>query len=539
MHDALTFQRTLFRRQHARIQRELGAPGEAFRRYQQRYRRRTAAPMRVLARDEVLREALDADILFVGDYHTLPHAQGLFRELFRRAGRGRRRIVLGLECVPSSQQPLLDAWQRGELDADGFFARLEEEVPDALALWPSFRALLTEAVALRLRIIGIDQASGGPRSLERRDAHAAERLTEALATEPRPQVLVLAGQFHVTPCHLPEAVLQRHRAPTDLRTKTLYQNCEQPWFTLQEAGQDPLTHGVAFADGALGVFSASPTLAQRTFIDYLEGGDEVLDSFAIDVHTQVPRMVLHLGKMIGLHVPRAAREALQVIPPGNGEALTRLNARADFNAKERAQLAKHLLDGHSVYVPRADTICLASLSRHHAAEEAAHRLRHLAVGARMDAPRPRSEAFYARIWEEALGFLGSRMLHPERPCQGLAEWSGALREEVGEARAIAAYVLSHKALELREAPELSTLPPPGEPGRFNAVTHALGYLLGDALSRSWRKGELPRNTLRALFSDPLEQPADLYLAWTRRLADPLPPAVDVSWASFGKVRASA
>src|SRR5690606_17626640 len=343
---------------------------------------------------------------------------------------------------------------------------------------------------------------------------------------PRPQVLVLAGQFHVTPCHLPASLSQRLGAGHGLQMRTLYQNCEQPWFALQAAGLDPLRHGVTFEDGALGVFSASPTLAQRTFLDYLEAGDEVLGSFAIDVHMQVPRMVLHLARMIGIHVPRAAREALQVIPPGSGEALLRLNARAVFNAREQTQLSRHLLEGHSLYVPRADTICLGSLSRHHAAEEAAHRLRHLAVGARMEADRPRTDAFYSRIWEEALGFLARRMLHPERPCQGLADWSGALRDEVGEARAIAAYVLSHKAMEMRETPVPDALPPPRETGRFNAVTHALGYLLGDALSRSWREGTLSRGTLRALFRDPLEQPFDLYLRWSRQLRTLQPRVAD-------------
>src|SRR5690606_10566161 len=129
-------------------------------------------------------------------------------------------------------------------DADGFFAALETRDPDALALWPSFRALLCEAIRLRLQVIGIDRPSGGPRSLERRDAHAAARIAAVASAAPAPQVLVLSGQFHVAPGHLPEAARRCLGGGEALRQRTLYQNCEQPWFALLEAGIEPIGHGV-------------------------------------------------------------------------------------------------------------------------------------------------------------------------------------------------------------------------------------------------------------------------------------------------------
>jgi hypothetical protein len=60
--------------------------------------------------------------------------------------------------------------------------------------------------------------------------------------------------------------------------------------------------------------------------------------------------------------------------------LARLRQRGRFTQAELAQLRKHILSRESSYIPRARTAYLASLSLNHAAEEAAHFIRHCAVG---------------------------------------------------------------------------------------------------------------------------------------------------------------
>jgi hypothetical protein len=52
---------------------------------------------------------------------------------------------------------------------------------------------------------------------------------------------------------------------------------------------------------------------------------------------------------------------------------------------------------------------------------------------------------------------------------------------------------------------------------FHGVSHALGYLLGDALYRAFDAGRVDRAALRALFRDPFEDPRAAYFAWVRRL----------------------
>ena len=529
MPEAPSLQLALHRRQTVLIARALAGKSDTFRRYEERYRRRARTIERVLSREEVIRASLEADVLHVGDYHTLPQAQGFFLELVRRARHQPRPLVLALECLEGRFQPLLDRWHTGELQAEAFFQRLAAARPDSLALWPSFRALLREAVETGLPILAIDLRARGPEALARRDTHAAARIAACVLGEERPRVLVLSGQFHVTPCHLPDAVSRAlgGRA-AQVAQRTLFQNCEAPYFELLEQGRDPLAHGAVLEGGALCAFTASPTVAQRTFLDYLEAGDAGLEASDGEVHLAVPTMVRAIALAMGLPgeeagspqgapVEPAPGESLLVIPAGAHDPLEQLTARAHFSEDELRAIHEHLRLGESLYVPRARTICLASLSVHDAAEEAARHLRHRFVGARMDADRGWEQAFYARVWEEAFGFFGSRLLAPGRPCEGLASWGRTLQESTGEPRRIAAFVLAHRALEADPSADPEQLAPPRNLRHFRAASRALGVLLGDALSRAWQAGEVDRDAIRALFRDPLDAPRALYLAWSRRL----------------------
>ena len=103
----------------------------------------------------------------------------------------------------------------------------------------------------------------------------------------------------------------------------------------------------------------------------------------------------------------------------------------------------------------------------------------------MEAPRRASDAFYARCLEEALGFFGSKLVNPRRSCPGPGEWALRFAEARGVERQIAAFVLAHKAAEVEVPDEAVKLLPLRKDRLFHGVSHALGYLLGDALYRGF------------------------------------------------------
>ncbi|EPX57347.1 hypothetical protein D187_007101 [Cystobacter fuscus DSM 2262] len=515
MRASLALHLALFRRQKAQIARAVEGQSAAFRAYEARYRRRTSDYRQILSAHAVSQQVRAADVIYVGDYHTLPLAQETYLNLVEGVREAGRRVVLALECVEGRHQASVDAYLAGRLTERALLSRLG--LGAGQGAWSGARTLLAYARRHRLRVVGIDRRAQGERSLELRDAYAAERIARALRSEDSPRVVVLVGQYHVAPCHLPAQVERALGEAHGHKGLVVYQNAEGVYWRLAREGKVGAAQAVELADGALCLLNASPVVCQQSFLDYLEAesGDSPLrERGAAERFREMAGLI---GRLAGVPVGRWLDEA-EVVTAADGDALERIQQRGRFTQGELVQLRRYILSRESYYIPRARTAYLASLSLNHAAEEAAHFVRHCAVGDAMEAPRRASDAFYARCVEEALGFFGSKLVNPRRVCVGAGEWALRFGQARGVERQIAAFVLAHKAAEVEVPDEAVKLLPLRKDRLFHGVSHALGYLLGDALYQGFEAGRVERAEVRALFRDPLEDPRATYFQWVRRLS---------------------
>ncbi len=508
MRDSLSLHLSLFRKQKARIGRVVEGRSSALGAYEARYRRATRRYERPVTLAEVDAAVEQADVVYVGDYHTLRIAQESYLRLVERALGHRRKVALALEVVEGRHQRWLDAFFAGRIGERAFRDRIGHAPNGGFDLFAGFRPIFELARSKGLRVIGIDRRG----TLEVRDRYAAARIAELAHMADRPRVMVLMGQFHVTPCHLPARVRE---LAGELRPLVVYQNCESIYFQLLRRKLVDRVEAVRIREGELCLLNTSPVVCQQSFLDYVEAesGDEPLDCKAPSRFREMAQMI---GDFVGVPVEREL-ERVEVATVADVDFLSKLKARGRFGAAELEKVRRQVLSRESYYIPRARMAFLATLSLNHAAEEAAHFVRHCAVGDAMDAHRRPSEAFYARCLEEALGFFGSKLVNPRRRCVGLAEWASRFEDARGEERQVAAFVLAHKAAE-RDGPDEAAKLLPLRQGRlFNAVSHALGYLLGDALYRAFDARCVSRREIRALFCDPLDDPRTAYFAWSRRL----------------------
>ena len=515
MRASVGLQLSLYRRQKARINRSVVGTSPAFRRYEARYRHATRSFERVSSRAELMAEVSRADVVYVGDYHTLKVAQQGCLELLQCAVATGRRVVLALELVEGKHQSTLDAFVRGELSEAVFLERIGHPYRGAFDIFPNFAPLLQLAHDETLQVIAIDRRSRSKNSLDDRDRYAAELIASAARADDRPLVVVLMGQFHISTSHVP-ARTREALGEVERRHLTVYQNAEGLYWQLARRGLADRTEVVKVRDGEWCVVSASPVVCQQSFLDYLEAelGDAPLESHRAG--TVFRELASALGKLVGVNVKTSLKD-VEVATAGDLKLLDRLKRRGQFGKPELQQLEQHVLSRESAYIPRARMAYLASFSLNHAAEEAAHFVRHVGVGDAMDAPRTRSQAFWARCLEEAVGFFGSRLLNPARRCTQLAEFGAMFAGGSPEQRDVSAFVLALKAAEAGGAKVSKQLLPLGDDHLFHAVSHALGYLLGEALFRAFDSGRLSKRELKSLFVDPFEEPAETYFALSSRL----------------------
>ncbi|HUJ29477.1 MAG TPA: ChaN family lipoprotein [Myxococcales bacterium] len=490
-------QRRLFERQRRLIASSVFGAGAAFRAYEQRVQRRTRTFRQVASFAALLEEIARADVVYVGDYHTLKQAQRSFLKLVQRA---QRPVTLALEYVQARHQAALDAYLAGD---DGAL----DGCVDA-ATWPNFRPILDEARARRLTVVAIDLPG---KSLHARDAFAARRI--AAAARPGGQVFVLAGQLHVAPPHLPAQVA---RLRPELRGLTVYQNCERIWWALQREGRELEVEACVLRASEWCLINTPPVVVQQSFLDTLEGGEQLDGAFLESRFRMLARTV---ARFLGLWAP-ALRNELQQVSVYTAGDLSFLD-RLEVTARERREIEQQILSRESYYIPRARIAYLANLSVNHAAEEAAHFVRHVVSGAD-DAPRGMVDSFYARALEEAYAFCGSKIVNPRRKCPHEPEFQRLAKAPEAGAfnRQVAKLVLHHRAMERggRRPAKATRL---AGPALFNAVTHSLGYMLGERLYYALATGRLLKREVRDLFLDPLDahgEPLAAYMRLSRRLA---------------------
>lgn len=287
MRTPLSLERSLFKHQARQIARRVQTASPRFRAYQRRYELATRRYRKVIAVEEVDRRVMQSDVVFVGDYHTLRTAQSAYLDLATRAISSGRRVVLALEFVEARHQATLDAVLQGRITQRTFLHRIGHAPGGQFDLWRGFWPILQFAKKRRLDVVAIDRRAPGPRSLQLRDEGAAKVIARTARAADRPLVLVLMGQYHVAPAHLPQHVKRELKgAPRELLV--VYQNAEGIYWRLAAKKLIGRARAVEVSAAELCLVNSSPVICQRTFLDYVdaEGGDAVPAEEPPETHLQ-------------------------------------------------------------------------------------------------------------------------------------------------------------------------------------------------------------------------------------------------------------
>ena len=503
-------QRRLWQRQKRLIAASVQGANAEFRSYEAGYLKRTRRFLREGSYAELLDAIAQADLVFVGDYHTLKQSQRSFLKLVQRRW-PRRPLVIALEFVQGRHQAALDDFLAGRTSEARFLERVEYRRHAVFDTWANFRPIFEEARKHKLPVVALDLIGNARTTLAERDAYAARRIARALEAHPGAQLLALAGQLHVAPQHLPAAVARELRGPAS--SLSVYQNCEAIWWALQREGRELEVEACVLRPGEWCLINTPPVVVQQSFLDWIEGGAEPLESSHPE--TRFRELALLVARFLRLDGKklRAALEEVSVYTAGDLSFLGTLRDRG-FSAREIQQITRQILSRESYYIPRARIAYLANLSVNHAAEEAAHFVRHIVSGAGEE-PRGLVDAFYARALEEAYAFCGSKIVNPRRKCPHEPEFERLARGADTFTRDVARNVLDHLRIERGERPHGALKPLFRSRGSdlFNAVTHSLGYMLGERLYYALATGRMLKAEVRTLFLDPLEGDGDAFVTY--------------------------
>jgi hypothetical protein len=421
----------------------------------------------LLNSDQIHQAVHPADIVLVGDYHALPAAQRCAATLLeQRALAGDRPVVLGVETIFARDQQILDEWWRREIDEDELRQRIRFDL-DWGYDWTPFRDLLVAARDHAEGLYGLDcMPRGDFRQASIHDRHAAARIAEIGRRHPDAVIMVLFGESHLAPEHLPR--LLRQGCPGQ-RVVTVLQNVDALYW--RAAGEScHQVHGVRVCDDVICVFNATPLEKYENYRLCLErwGAGE---SDAPDFSPAVYNLIHGLAQFLNINFysphngtqPKFLIDLLPEVYPDPLDSVFR-----KFVGGEA--LLRRLEERGSIYVARTNTLFIREFHLSFAVQEVARFLHHACRGLPGNQAVPKSEengadragVLHAEVLESALTSLAAHVLCP-----------------VGAAAA-------HPQSECE--------------------AESAGFALGAALYDAYVEGRVTRTFLRRLFLAHLEEP---------------------------------
>ncbi len=532
----------------ARVEREIRAADSKSRcRYLREYAEAFQTYERVLTPAELQETLCAADILLIGDYHALPASQRYAARVVELLSRSGRPVVLAVEAIFSRHQHVLDAWMQDRADEDELRERIRFDL-DWGYDWQPYRELLAAARLHAQGMYGLDcMPRSDLRRIAARDRHAASKIAEIRARHPDAVIVALFGESHLAPNHLP--ALLRPALPKD-RVLTVLQNVDTLYW--RAAGETcDYIDAVRVGDYVVCVFTSTPLEKYESYrlcIERWRRQPSEPPDLAPSFYNLVDALLRFLN--IDKYSPSNGAQPkflVDLLPDvwcrSSDEQLEKLLLRKGVPEPAMGAILSQIDARGTCYVPSVNAIFARHFQMESGAEEAARFVHHACQGSLLDSAAPQLAApedrFYARVMQEALAFLGARVLYPARqPVREsdlyalYAQPREAIEEQTiyryREYMEMIDFLVLHKDYErnlrhYHETPELIGAGRQYTGDRFEYTTVKLGQMLGNQLYDAYVGGRVFKRFLRSLFMRNLEKPGaarTAYFAAVRRISRP-------------------
>ena len=469
---------------------------------------------KILGSSELEQRFANAELVLVGDYHALPASQRFTAEVVESLVKNGKQVLLAVEAIVARDQHILDEWQRHEIDSGELRSRIRFET-DWGYDWQPFRELLDRARGCGVRVFGLDCVPRQDmRSIRARDRHAAAKIAELRESDPNATVVVLFGESHLAPNHLP-MLLHELRPQDDMLT--VLQNIDALYW--QSAGEpQDLVEAVEVANDVVCVFSATPLEKYEYYRLCIERWKQ-MRAGRRDLAPCFYNLIGSLLRFLNIDpyaVRAGASQAVivdqlpEVWSVSNDEQLERLLMRR--MSTRTTEVRRALAENGSHFVAERNVIVAHEFRMPWAAEQASRFVHHACRGGKKHFVAE-DDAFYASVIETAMAFFGSKILCPSRKLyeteQIAAEFrrSDAELEQAGLIRfsqhAVLNWVMVHrkppKNRKLRSAADFDKY-------QLKLASEILGGLLGSGLYKAYLHGRVSKRMLRSVLFKDLAKP---------------------------------
>jgi len=436
----LSLQRRIYRSLQAEAARLMGETPDSIVKYEKAYKEdfRSCIKRVSLSNKVALIKAIrEADVTFVADFHTFAQAQRTALRLMRDAVKPGEKWYIGIELVPSQCQPDLDDFQAGKISLDVFQKRINYAEEWGFP-WSHYAPIFDWANQQGIRLIALNRPKGmsalisrqRDSELEERDRWGAGIITDLFEKTPktkgpRPKMIVLYGELHLAPCHLPEQLKQVSKSHLGRALKSLivHQNNDRLYWKLAQSNKTHHSNVLKLQRNSYCVISGTPWGKLQSLVSWADGEKETVkriaeeedfeDASDFDYLSTMQTYGTAIAELLNAKVP--SYEDLTVRTIEGADFVELLESTDHFRARELQLIRAHVENNLRLYIPRANIAYLGTPSENRAAELAAIHLQRILSRAQ-EIFEPKTDDFYRLVIESTFGFFGSLILNPRRKC---------------------------------------------------------------------------------------------------------------------------
>lgn len=489
------------------VQLYLGNEPKAIRSYALAYKKDIERGRWRPSTERALSEALKtADVVFGGDFHAFSQAQRVHLRNLRNI-EPYKKIILGLECVPSRFQKTLDQFMGGKLSESDFLKKVNWEKNWGFP-WGQYKPLLDLVRESGGKCLALNKLmpQKSLADLRARDKHAVDLLNKAYLSKSKEEsIYVIYGDLHIAQEHLPSLFKKSVKKKMAPQIVTVYLNPEKIYFQMLKKNMEHQVPVIQFSKNEFCLLESPPWVKWQSYLIFLEEtSDESLyeDDGAVDYSEHVHALLKLMASDLNLECPGET-----TVHSFNDHDF--LDLLAIKVSKENFSFIKRFVQndiafyepgGKRAFLPRGTVNYAAHLAGHIFHSELCQRQQFI-----FDFPGE----FVHVIWFEAMAFFLSKLVNPHRKSLGINDLKKQLAAfspgEQGEETLKLALDQKMRDLVLVYGKEIvsSQIRKKQDPLTFYKAGKLLGSMMGERIYLAFKSGRLSRSTLLAWLTEPV------------------------------------
>ena len=417
--DLFNFQKKLYEEALLEVSYHLNRQPKAIANYQDAFNNslpRKALPSSI---EELLDRVTPGLTILFGDFHTLASSQRAVLRLINliKFYKPELKLQLGIEFFRTEHSDLLQDFLSDKATEEELLKKSDYNNTWGFP-WKNYRQLLMAAKDLNIQVFAFNQKRGKSASMKSRDTKIAKKCSEARDSDPSVVQLIVIGEHHLAPAHLPaELVKLGVGAEKILR---VFSNIDEYYFQLHKKKIESHTEVMRVDPLTFCILNSAPWIKWKSLSIWVESSkkNEVFDDededdfneFEYDSDHLFLNMASQFAKFLGILLEKKNIENFNLKKTSNileylNEMKTSLTDDKDLDVDSICSSFKR--KGY-LYIPELRAIVLVDDNPHHLAELVGHHIFSCLLNERS------GSNFYSSILRHAMGAISSKIYAPTK-----------------------------------------------------------------------------------------------------------------------------